>query len=650
MRIHYNIFDTLLEPVFVLNAEQKVIYCNETAATMCELSIRKITRGMKFGELFTFSEPLEALKNLVGISDPTPYKELKFKSSQGGEGKVQITLQPVFDQMGDKAWVLFMRDVTLEERLQMKYRGELEQKEGVIKALEDAKIQLENYSKNLEVMVAERTRELSRLNQTMSALLDSLGQGFFIFNAEGLVLDVSSRACLNTIEQNPQGKQIWDILKLSSGKVDGFKKWMTTVFAEMLPFEDLAPLAPTAYEHSQGKSIALEYFPLRSSEGGIEGIVVVSSDITSLVEAQKQAQVERDSAKLIINIVQSKREITRFVHESREMINELNGHLDGKDHDFDGEAVFRLLHTLKGGAALFSISEMAKNAHDAETALASYRDSGNADQYLTLHEKSKAVEAAFNRFLDSGKNILGESAFSEERQIEVSFTKLAQMLERVSRLPNGGNMVQIVMSDLVMEPAGSFFTPYEDVARKVAEQQEKQLAPLEIINGELPILPEIYSSLFSTFVHAFRNAVDHGIEIPSEREKLGKAPQGKVRVSFEINLLENQQQMLLISVKDDGAGISPAKIREKFKERGVDLSHENDDTVIQHIFDSQFSTRSQVTEISGRGVGMDAIKVAAQAMGGKTWVVSQVGQGSELFVEVPYLTSLGADKVASQAA
>src|SRR5690606_18400330 len=117
------------------------------------------------------------------ICDATPYKELTFKTSQGGEGKVQITLQPIFDSMGDKNWIVFVRDVTLEERLQKKYRAELEQKEDVIRALEDAKAKLEDYSKNLEEMVKVRTQELSRLNQTMSALLDSLGQGFFIFNS-----------------------------------------------------------------------------------------------------------------------------------------------------------------------------------------------------------------------------------------------------------------------------------------------------------------------------------------------------------------------------------------------------------------------------------------------------------------------------------
>lgn len=360
MKTQHSLFDTLLEPVFILNAEQKVVYANETAAIIAGLTIRKMTRGMKFTEIFELSETLDYLENLVAVQDPTPYKELNFKTSQGGEGKIQITCQALHAEGADvaeKQWIVFFRDVTLEERLQKKYRAELEQKEDVIKALEDAKLQLENYSRNLEKMVQERTQELSNLNKTMSALLDSLGQGFFIFNDQGVILDVSSKACENTIEVRPNGKLIWDILKLPPGKVEGFKKWMQTVFMEMLPFEDLSPLGPTSYPHSLQRHIALEYHPLRSDAGSMEGIVVVASDITSLVEAQQVAETEKEHAKLIIHMIKSKREIQRFIQESKVLLAEMRSEVSQDEGPTHSEALYRHLHTLKGGAALFSVKE-----------------------------------------------------------------------------------------------------------------------------------------------------------------------------------------------------------------------------------------------------------------------------------------------------
>lgn len=630
MRIHYNIFDTLLEPVFVLGADQKVIYCNETAALICGLTIRKITRGMKFCELFEFSEPIEGLKDLIRVCDPTPYKEVTFKTAQGGEGKVQITLQPVFDQMGDKAWIVFVRDVTLEERLQKKYRAELEQKEDVIKALEEAKLQLENYSKNLEVMVAERTRELSELNQTMKALLDSLGQGFFIFDKDGVVLDVTSKACENTVESRPQGQRVWDVLKLSEKQVEGFKKWMTTLFMEMLPFADLAPLGPTSYPHSQGKSISLEYFPLRSSEGVMTGVVVVASDITSLVEAQKQAAQDRASAKLIINLIQSKREIMRFVREAQNMLVDLDTELKKPAKKANVEAIFRSLHTLKGGSALFSIAEMTEECHVAESLLSQYRESKNEEVFSNLKKKYSEVHRSFVKFLDKTREVLGSHSISDERHIEIPVSRIQQMMEKAK-----GSDGAVVLAELMMEPIGTFFHTYGETALRLAEKQEKLLLPVQYKNDHIPVFPEVYTQLFASFVHAFRNAVDHGLENPQERQKNGKKPEGSLQMDFSV-----EGPLLKISLKDDGAGVDIAKVRAKLKAKGLDISRKSDQEILQHLFDSQFSTRDVVTETSGRGIGMDAIKIAAEQLGGRAWIESEERKGSTLFVEVPYLTHL----------
>ncbi|XGC79649.1 ATP-binding protein [Bdellovibrio bacteriovorus] len=642
MKIQYSLFDTLLEPVFVLNAEQKVVYCNETAAIIAGLSIRKITRGMKLLEIFEFSEPIEGLTKLISITDATPYKEVTFKTAQGGEGKVQITLQPIFDSMGDKNWIVFVRDVTLEERLQKKYRAELEQKEDVIKALEDAKVQLENYSKNLEQMVADRTRELSRLNQTMSALLDSLGQGFFIFNSDGKILDVSSKACETTVECKPEGKDIWDVLKLPENKVEGFKKWMMTVFMEMLPFEDLAPLGPTTYPHSQNRNIALEYHPLRSSEGTMDGIVVVASDITSLVEAQKQAEREKEHAKLIINMIKSKREIHRFIQESQELLISIREEVS-KDSAPDTEGLYRSLHTLKGGAALFSVKEVAESCHMAEGILNDLGQEWSQSNFIALRAKCFEIEEGFFKFLDETKEILGNSALSDERQIEVAISKLNDIARKVGTLPGGGQLAQELLLELAMEPVERFFEPYNEVMLRLGEKVDKMVAPLKITHGNVMVIPEIYNSLFSTLVHAFRNAVDHGIELPDTRIDNGKPAEGHVEVAIEIKPSQAGPQ-LAIKIIDDGGGIDPVKIREKLAKKMVDTRKKSDQEVIQHIFDSQFSTRDQVTEISGRGVGMDAIKYAAEELQGRVWVESTIGVGTCLFIEVPYITEFKKDK------
>ncbi|AHI06279.1 chemotaxis histidine kinase [Bdellovibrio bacteriovorus W] len=631
-----SLFDTLLEPVFVLNKEQKITYCNEAASLMAGLSIRKMTRGMKFLEVFSFNESIESLESLESIQDPTPYKELNFKNGDGLEGKVQITLQPYATE-NDSQWIVFFRDVTLEERLQKKYRAELEQKEDVISDLEKAKAQLEDYSKNLESMVAKRTEELSTLNQTLSALLDSLGQGFFIFQEDGNILNVSSKACESVLETNPQGQKIWDVLKLPANKVDGFQKWMLTVFQELLPFEDLAPLGPELYPHTQGKHVALEYHPLRNSENQIKGVVVVASDITSLVEARKTAEQEKEHAKLIINMIKSKREIQRFISEADSLLADLNEELQHDDPQFDHELVFRSLHTLKGGAALFSILPLAECCHQGEQILSELHHQWSLPGHIALKGKVFEIRDEFEKFLSETKAIIGKNNVSDERQVEVAISKLNTIAKKLGNLPGGGPLAQELLLDLAMEPVENYFTPFRESLPRLAEKLGKNLGHVEINTHGIGVIPEIYNPLFSTFIHAFRNSLDHGLEYPEERSLLGKTIEGTLKLEASL-LQEPSGSWLRIEIKDDGRGIDPAIIRQKLEKNGLSSQHLSDEDVLQHIFASQFSTREEVTDISGRGVGMDALKVAAEQLHGRVWVESALQKGTTICIQVPYIT------------
>lgn len=644
MKAQYSLFDTLLEPVFIINSAGKVVYCNEPAALICEHSVRKISRGMQFNDLLTFSEPIDGLDRLTQVTDPTPYREVTFKNPSGQTGKVQITLQPIANESQESHWIIFVRDVTLEERLQKKYRAELEQKEDVILALQKAQAELEQYSKNLEKMVAERTAQISHMNRLMKALLDSLGQGFFVFDPRGLCLEVSSKACETTLEGNPQGKMIWEVLKLSDNKIEGFKKWMTTLFSEMLPFEDLAPLGPTDYPHNKGLNISLEYFPLRGDHGQIDGVVVVATDITSLVEARRLAESEKEHAKLIINMIRSKNEMGRFVRESQTILKDLRTLISVSNDEWNLDAIFRHLHTLKGGAALFSVGKMAESCHHAETRLAEYKQARDASKANLLKSQCHAVELQFQKFITETREVFGPNILSDHRLLEITVTDLNTLLDKLQFSPQAKNIVENNFSHLLFEPIKNFFIPYKEVALQVAEKENKIIRSIEFKNEMIPVVPEIYGPLFATFVHAFRNSVDHGIETPDVRRQHEKPEGGKITVTFEHQDLPSPT--LRISVHDDGAGVNPQKIRNRLEKNGIKTDNESDQDVIQHLFDSQFSTKDTVTETSGRGVGLDAIKHEALLLGGSARIESFLGAGSTLIVEVPYLTRIQTTKAA----
>lgn len=632
------IFDTLLEPIFIIDENLKISYCNETAAILTGLSLRKLMKGSILTDVLLFEEPLDALLNLSTITEPSPYREIKFSAPHASEGKVQITVQPFSLIENEKKWILFVRDVTLEERLQKKYHAELDAKEDVIVKLQDAQIELQNYSKNLEKMVEERTHEITLLNRQMKALLDSLHQGFFMFNADGLVQPVTSKACLHTLESEPNGKYIWDVLKLSQKDVEGFKKWMFTVFSEMLPFEDLAPLGPDRYLHSKKLDISLAYLPLRNEDSQIESIVVMATDITDLVEAQKTAEYEKSRASMILNLFQKKKEISRFLNESQEMISYLMNEIKKEISQWDLENIFRMLHTLKGGAAIYSVQSMATTAHLAENIFQELKyNSSDIVLQNNFHSTLLVLNENYTEFTSEAKKLLGAKILSKEKWIEIPTSQIQTISNKLTTIKNSvaQQLAHDIQAEFLYSKIQDHFTIFSDLIQSIAQSEGKKISPLIIDSKNIRIDSSYYETVFSTLVHAFRNAVDHGIETPEIRRELGKSEIGHIEIRFQKIQTLNRNH-LLIQIIDDGGGIHPDRIRKKLYEKGIQNSHWTDAQVIQQVFAPDFSTKDTVTDLSGRGVGMDAIQYSCQNIHGRCWVKSRIHKGSTLYLLLPF--------------
>lgn len=643
------LFDSLLEPVFVLDGEGHVQYCNEAAALLCGLNVRKILRQKGLlTELLEFQEPLEWFANLSQVSEPTPYKEVRFKNGTGTEGRVQLTAQTLTSTEENPRWIVFVRDVTLEENLQKKYRAELEKKEGVIQELQKAQAELQNYSRNLESMVQERTRELKELNVQMKALLDSLSQGFLIFNEAGDCLSAYSQACLKTLEKQPENKKIWDVLSLNSSETGSFQKWMSILFGDFLPFEDLKALGPSKYNHSEGRVIALDFFPLMSPNvdaANLRGVVLVATDITELKEAQKAAEEEKKSAQFILDIVQKQSEISNFIIEAEKLIQSIHHATHSTDIVSSRDELFRWIHTLKGGSGSFTINYISDHCHEAETLLSQMKDSPSPSLIKRFIQETNGIEQSYHHFLNEARKVLGAKAFSRDRYVPVKANDLKIWADQMALWSKGHSVSEYIYTNYIFEPLETYLLPYRDLIAKIAEKEEKKILPLVIECEGLHIPKESYSSLLNTFVHIFRNIVDHGIEMPHERVKAGKKEEGLVRFSaYKEDTSEGQR--LRLSLSDDGRGIDPQAIREKLKKQNIDASNQSDAQIIQHIFDPQFSTRQEVTQLSGRGIGLEAVHFEVEALGGKIWVESKFGSGTEFCVDLPWKSINSLKKVA----
>jgi two-component system, chemotaxis family, sensor kinase CheA len=626
----YSLFDSLLEPVFVLNHEGHIIYSNETAATICGSTPRKLVRSkISLSQAIRFEETVDYLGSLATITTATPYKELKFSTDSYENGKAQITIQPYSPQPATNEYIVFFRDVTLEERLQKKYRAELEQKESYINELQSARNQLEIYNKDLESIVQKRTAEIQNLNVLMKALLDSLNQAFFVFDQNGVCAPLYSKACLDILELNPSGQKIWDVLKIAPAKVEGFKNWLFTVYSEMLPFEDLKPLGPDQIPH-ESKSVSLDYFPIRDQDGKIEKIVCVGSDVTDLVLAKAQAEQDREKVQSILKMIQNKKELRMFLLETKNQLvgmnQEFNELKNNPGHSRD--SMLRILHTIKGGAATFSYNSLKETAHHLEEMMLSKDNlSPTSAKSLELKNKIETESASIFAFY---KEVFGDLNPKDEDQILFNSSEIKALLA----LPKLSDVKNFIEEKVYFQPVKNLVSQFPIVIEKTAQLLEKSIHPL-IVKNESTLVPnKMFDSFFNSFIHVLRNSVDHGVEKAKLRQNLGKDPYGTL--SLEFSIVEQGGKFLQVKYRDDGQGINPSRIRAKLIKNRIPHSHLSDDQVIYFIFNPSFSTRDEVTETSGRGVGLDAVKYEVDQLGGSIKINTELGKYTEFVFLLPF--------------
>ncbi len=620
--VDFAVFDYLLDSVFIVDGDGKVVYCNEMAATFCQSSVRRLSGKAMLADHLAFTEPglLPFTPESHGRNAPSPQIETAYTMPKldGKKGKTQLTVRP----MGDgKHWVFFLHDVSLEETLAAKYKAELQK--------------TEEYARNLEKLVEARTAELRKVNQTLNAILDSLGQGFFTFNAQGECGPVFTRACNDVLEGTPTGKKAVEMLGVPAGEVSQFHKWTEGMFKEFLPFEDMKGLGPNLFPHSQKRQVVLEYYPIRQEEA-ISEVVVVATDKTVEFEAQKALEAERQFASMIVKYMKNKDQFLQFLASVRQSCARLS-ELAGRSLNADGVAeCFRILHTLEGEAGTFSIRDLRLMSRECQHILEPFKDGKElaGDDLKTFQASLRQLEKSFDNFLHENKDIIRLPSGEVSRTVEVPTNLIEEFLQQLGRLPAAEGLLKKGQDLFLKEPIEGRLKYFDGLVQTVAEKLGKKVKPLAVDGGNLRIYPEPYQKIFSAMVHAFRNAVDHGLETPEEREFAGKDPAGSITVK-----VSEKANGLYLDIKDDGRGIDPAVIREKLKEKfpGKDFSGQSDGEVVQNVCMPGFSSRDSVGEFSGRGVGLDALREEVLSVGGTLFIESKVGLGTTLKLYIPQL-------------
>lgn len=282
-----------------------------------------------------------------------------------------------------------------------------------------------------------------------------------------------------------------------------------------------------------------------------------------------------------------------------------------------------------------------------------------AAQPATVAPAAAAAASTAGPANESSRSARAPAAAAGESSIRVSIEKVDQLINLVGELvitqamllqtttQMQGNVPELLVNGLAqlerntrdlqesvmsirMMPISFVFSRFPRVVRDLSSKLGKQVE-LKTLGETTELDKSLIERIADPLTHLIRNSLDHGIEAPERRIAAGKSPQGTITLKAY-----HQGGSIVIEVGDDGAGLPRQKILAKARERGLQVSDQMSDTeVFNLIFEAGFSTADQVTDVSGRGVGMDVVRRNIQAMGGRVEIESMLGVGTRMTVRLP---------------
>ncbi len=249
-------------------------------------------------------------------------------------------------------------------------------------------------------------------------------------------------------------------------------------------------------------------------------------------------------------------------------------------------------------------------------------------------QASESTVRVDTRRLDEIMNLVGELVLARNRLSSLhSGREDDEITQAVANLDIVTSALQGAVMKTRMQPINKVFGRFPRVVRDLARSLDKEVS-LELRGKETDLDKNLVEALADPLVHLIRNAIDHGIESPQERERFGKTRTGKVVLSAM-----QEGDHILLTVEDDGKGMDPDKLRQLAVEKGLfdaeSAQRLSDQEAYNIIFMPGFSTKTETSDISGRGVGMDVVKTRITQLNGSIDIRSATGKGSSICIKVP---------------
>lgn len=452
-------------------------------------------------------------------------------------------------------------------------------------------------------------RDLDRAHGELRRLLDSVGQGFFTAGPDGQPSTQRS-AVLERWFGPAAGQPFWAWLAPDdrAWREQVQVSWEAT-FEGVLPLELLLDQLPTRLR-GPGRAYDLTYHPVVGPTGDLEHLAVVVDDVLAQVTADLAEREQHERADLLIHLARDRRGFVLFWDE----VGELLAHLRT-----GSAAPLRDLHTLKGLTAHWGLRGLSEQCHDLEQRL------------LDEHRAPTAAEVdALAATWATRSALAGELVVAERRRIDLDPGDLTELEQAIASGAEAEELTALVQS-WRHERAGVSLGRLAEQARALAERLGKGPLEVTVVDHGVRLDPETWRPVWAAMIHAVRNALDHGVEPADERLGRGKPPAAHLQL-----IARRDPRVITIELSDDGRGIDWDRVRTKAATAG--LPHATQADLQRALLADGFSTRDDVTELSGRGVGLAALAAATRKLGGAVTIEARPGQGTRVLITCPRAT------------
>ncbi len=466
---------------------------------------------------------------------------------------------------------------------------------------------LEGKNDELERKVFDRTRELR-------AILDNVVFGFLVVARDLTVGDGRTRSCAELLgTDHVSGRSLPDLLGMSPEEALSFQLGVEQIFDDFLPEEVATQQLPQRFELRGGRVVRAEARPVRDDKGVVATLLFTLSDVTRLESAER----ENEENRAILNIVRQRPAFEAFLDESRALLASARAAISTGD----AAAVRRDAHTIKGNAATYGVTPVVRVVHAVE------------EQPIIEETHIDEIYAAFRGFLDAHAQVLGTSMDQAPERTWTISDRDIDTLARVSRSLGEAERAPLEqwLRDVTLVPARDLVGPIEALVATLAERRGKKVT-LTFAGADVRMDVALTRRVLQSTVHLLRNCVDHGIEAPEDRG--AKPATGHIHFAIAAD-----PSAYVLCVADDGRGVDGDAVARSAIARGVVSASAVEEMTpaekVALVFADSVSTASEVSDISGRGVGMSAITAVVEAVSGRIEIDTAPGRGTTFIITIP---------------